>query len=59
MPFLFEVRLKWIVFLAPLLSANLENAQTSAKPSCLLGIVKHLDRATLKNNGVGEKEIGR
>jgi hypothetical protein len=43
---------------APAVS-NLDNVQTSAKPSFLLGIVKHLDRAPLKNNGVGEKEIGR
>jgi hypothetical protein len=32
-----------------LLAANLDNVQTSAEPSCRLGIVKHLDRATLKN----------
>ena len=48
--FLFELRLNWTVFLTALLAANRDNVEKRALNRVdYWGIVKHLDRATLKN----------
>jgi hypothetical protein len=48
-----SLKTKFDCLSGPPAKANLDSVQTSAEPSSPIGIVKNLDRATLKSNGVG------